>query len=271
LPTGNADATRRRADVHRLVVAVIVAVGIASLENAGQRPDTVLAWLAIPGLVGLGWGLRVLLPAGTFTVRPGVSAPIALRGVCSGAFFGMEAIIPLALTIQHHYSATLAALPLTCAGLSWSAGSWWRGRAHRSGDLAYRRMLVRTGFGFLAVAAALLALGVQPALPGWLVYVSWLFAGSGAGLTMSSVGVLMLDFTTDAERGANYAALQLSDATSDAVTTGIAGVLVAAAARAVIGYTAAFTLLSVAMGVIALIGAATAGRLRPSRALMPPP
>ncbi len=57
-------------------------------------------------------------------------------------------------------------------------------------------------------------------------------------------------------------ALQLSDTVVSAITTGIAGVLVAAAAREAIGYTAAFTVLDLTMGAVALVGVAVADRAR---------
>ena len=79
---------------------------------------------------------------------------------------------------------------------------------------------------------------------------------------MSSFGVLLLRFTTDEERGADSAALQLSDTTVSALTTGFAGVLVAAAVRGSIAYGTAFTVLDLSMCALALIGVLTAGRLR---------
>ncbi len=109
----------------------------------------------------------------------------------------------------------------------------------------------------------LVVLAVQPGLDGWLAYPAWGVAGVGAGLVMSSVSVLLLKYTNDADRGADSAALQLADATASAVTTGLAGILVAAAARASIGYTAAFTVLAVAMGAVAALGSLAAGRVRP--------
>jgi hypothetical protein len=80
---------------------------------------------------------------------------------------------------------------------------------------------------------------------------------------MSSVGVLLLLFTTDADRGADSAALQLSDVVTSAITTGIGGVLVAAAAQAVFGYTTAFTVLFVLMVGVALLGLVLARQARP--------
>ena len=125
-----------------------------------------------------------------------------------------------------------------------------------------RVRLARNGFAFITLAAFAVALAVQPGLPGWLIYPAWGLAGIGAGLTMSTVGVLLLKYTNDRDRGTDSAALQLSDATSSAVTAGLAGVLVAAAARGALGYTAAFTILDVTMGLVAVIGVLTAGQLR---------
>jgi MFS family permease len=262
---GHHSAAKPIADRSRLLHAVAVAAGIAGLEQAGQHPSVGSALIALVGVGALVWGLRTLLPTGTLGVRPGVSAPIAMRGLLAGAFFGIEATVPLSLTVQHGYSATAAGLPLTCAGISWAAGSWWQGRADDSGGPAVRIRLIRAGFALLCVAAIGMALTALPDLPGWLAYPSWMIAGLGAGLTMSSVSVLVLNYTTDADRGADSAALQLSDATSSALTTGIAGVLVAAAARGAISTTTGFIVLDVAMCAVALVGVAVAGRARPAR------
>jgi MFS family permease len=252
-------------DPSRLVRALAVAAGVAGLEQAGQHPSALSGVLAAVGLLALGWGLRPLLPAGTLRVRPGVGAPIALRGLLAGAFFGVEAVVPLSLSVQHGYGATAAGLPLAFAGFSWAAGSWWQGRADESAGPQVRIGLIRAGFVLMSVAAVGMALTSLPDLPGWLAYPSWMIAGLGAGLTMSSVSVLMLKYTTDADRGADSAALQLSDATASALTTGIAGVLVAAIARGSIGSTTAFVVLDIAMCALALVGVFLAGRARPER------
>jgi MFS family permease len=252
----------RRADPLRLLRAIAVAAGIAALEQAGQHPSLLSAGLAIVGLVLLGWGLRRLVPPGTFRVRPGVAAPVALRGLLAGAFFGVEATVPLSLSEQHGYGATIAGLPLALSGFSWAAGSWWQSRVDDTAGPERRIALIRAGFVLLGVAAAGMALASVPALPGWLAYPAWLIAGLGAGLTMSSVSVLLLNYTNDADRGADSAALQLSDATASALTTGVAGVLVAAAARDAISSTAGFVTLDLLMCVVALIGVGTAYRAR---------
>ena len=250
------------ADPRRIFHAFAVAGGIAALEGAGQHPSPLSVTLAVVGLVALVWGLRTLLPAGTIRVRRGVAAPIAMRGLLAGAFFGIESIVPLSLSVQHGYSATAAGLPLACSGLTWALGSWWQGRAGPADEQTHRVRLVRAGFGFVLLSALAVAVSAQPGLPGWLIYPAWGLSGIGAGLTMSSVSVLLLNYTNDADRGADSAALQLSDATASAVTTGVAGVLVAAAARGALGYTAAFTILDLAMAAVALAGVLVAGQVR---------
>jgi MFS family permease len=258
-------AAGRLADPSRLARALAVAAGIAALEQAGQHPSVWSGVLGVAGLAALAWGIRPLLPPGTLRVRRGVSAPIAMRGLLAGAFFGIEAVVPLSLSVQHGYGATLAGLPLTCAGFSWSYGSWVQSRVDDAAGPARRIRLIRFGFVLVAAGGVLMALAAAPDLPGWLAFVAWLLAGLGAGFTMSSVGVLMLKYTTDADRGADSAALQLSDATASALTTGIAGVFVAAATRGAISTTTGFVVLDLLMCGVALVGAVVAGQARPAR------
>jgi MFS family permease len=185
-----------------------------------------------------------------------------MRGLLAGAFFGVESLVPLSLTVQHNYNPTAAGLPLAISGASWAIGSWYQGRADDTAGPQVRIRIIRTGFVLLATAAIGIACAAVPAVPGWLAYPSWLLAGLGAGLTMSSVGVLMLNFTTDADRGTDSAALQLSDATMSALTTGAGGVLVAAAAHGSISFTTALVGLDVTMAAIACVGVLSAGRAR---------
>jgi MFS family permease len=250
----------------RVLRAIAVATGVAVLEQAGQHPSWAMIAPAAAGILALLWGLRGLLPRGTVRARHGVPATVALRGLLAGAFFGAESMLPLTLTVQHGYGATAAGLPLACSGLTWAAGSWWQGREVAGDDVARRVHLARFGYSFIALGALGMALcAATPA--GWLAFPAWGMAGLGAGLTMSTLSVLLLRYTTDAERGADSASLQLCDVTSSAVTTGIGGALVAGVAAGVLGYTTASATIDVAMAAIALLGALAAVRLRPPAAI----
>ena len=256
--------------------ALGAAVAIAGLEQLGQDPPAVV-WVvlgAAAAVAVLGWALHRLMPTGAFTfllpVRPRsshgrpVAGPVVMRGLLAGSFFGIEALVPLSLQVQHHYGATLAGIPLAFAGTTWAIGSWWQGREHTGDEMTHRVHLVRAGFTFLTIAAVGVAYVSQAHAAAWLIYPVWSLAGVGAGLTMASFGVLLLRYTDDEQRGADSAALQLSDSTGSALTTGVAGVLVAAAARGTLGYGTAFAALDLAMAAIALVGVLSAGRLRVS-------
>jgi MFS family permease len=266
MPQLRAISARRRPDAAahrygRLLRAVVVACAIAVLLRAGQTPAVRWALPALAGVLALGWGLPGLVPAGTFRIRRGVPATVAMRGLLAGSLFGADAFIPLAMTVQHGWSPAVAGLPLVGSALAWSAGSWWQGRDAMHGS---RSALVRAGFGFLTLGLAGAALASIPQLPGWLMYIAWLLAGIGAGLGMSSISVLMLAQTTEADRARDSAATQLSDGVVSAFTTGFGGVLIAAAVHGQIGYTTAFVALDLTMIVLSLLGFVTASRVQAS-------
>ncbi|HET8614703.1 MAG TPA: MFS transporter [Actinomycetales bacterium] len=256
------DHDARLADPRRIVHAVAAALGVALLAHAGQNPTATSLAAGVVGLLVMVWGLRTLLPAGTLSSRPGVAAPIALRGIFAGAFFGMEAVLPLSMTEQHGYSPLAAGLPLAFSGVGWALGSAWQGREAQVDDAARRIRLLRTGFALVVVCAVGLVVTVQPGSPAWLVFPSWAVGGFGGGLTMASANVLLLRYTNDRDRGADSASLQLSDATASALTTGVAGMLVAAAARETLSYTATFTVLNLAMAALAAVGVLASSRGR---------
>jgi MFS family permease len=263
-----------------LPYAFAVAFAIALLEQVGQHPPKVwvLCGVVVVCVVLLWVSLRVLLPKGTLSFvlparlrHPGreVCGPVALRGLLSGAFFGVESLIPLSMQHQHGYGAALAGVPLTASAITWAIGSWWQGHHITSEDLDGRRRVVGIGFAFVMASAVLVAVVSHEAAPAWLIYPTWALSGVGAGLTMSSFGVLLLRFTSDEERGADSAALQLSDTTVSSITTGFAGVLIAAAARGSLDYTTAFIVCDLAMAAIALIGVLNSPRVAPRMAAEP--
>lgn len=251
-------------DPKRVLRAVAVAGGLTLVEGAGQHASALGVVGLIAGLAVVGWGIVPLLPAGTFRARPGVAAPVAMRGLMAGAFFGVEATVPLMLTVQHGYGAFGSGVPLTLAGVTWAVGSWWQGRAGAADD-AHRLRLAMLGYVLIAAAALLVAVASQHGLSPWPVYLAWTLGGGGAGLTMPSASVLLLRHTTDADRGADSAALQLADTTSAALTTSFAGILVALAAAGSLGYGAAFAINDAVMFGVALLGVVAAHRASATR------
>jgi hypothetical protein len=171
---------------------------------------------------------------------------VALRGSLSGAFFAAEAFIPLMLTSYRGLTTTAAGLSLTGAALGWASGSWWQSRPGLS--IPRGRLVV---FGALAVSAGI-AVAALPALDGFGLAVppvvtglGWVVAGTGMGLTFSSLSVLLLALSPAAEQGVNAAALQMSDALGVALGVGAAGVVHSAllsTGDGALGFSAVFAL-----------------------------
>lgn len=253
LPVVQRNAVRRRGVP---LAAVAAGVGISALTWAAQHPSIPALVLGVAGLALLVPALRVLLPSGTLRARQGLPAVVLARGVFAGAFFAVEAYLPLTLTTVHGFSPALAGLPLTVGAIGWSAASAWQGRKP---DIP-RVVLVRTGFLLLAVALAATAL-LGPHWPtAWLAAVLWLVAGAGMGMAIPSLTVLTMHHAAEDQRGFASSALQVSDMMSSALTVGIGGVLLGALASAA-HPTAAVVPLNLAMGALALAGIAISRRM----------
>ncbi|MGY2084678.1 MFS transporter [Blastococcus sp. SYSU DS0539] len=236
--------------------ALLAGAGIALLQYAGQRADLLAVGLAVAGLAALVAGLRPLLPAGTAAVRAGLPAVVASRGLLAGAFFGMDTLLPLALTELHGYPAAAAGVPLTAGALGWAVASQLQGRRP---DWS-RVVVLRAGFLLLAAGLAGTALITVPGLGGWPAYLTWGVAGLGMGLGMPSLGVLLLDSSPEHRRGADSAAFQIADVTGSALLVGVVGVLVAASVTGALPLSGAVLAGVAVLTVVALAGAAVAPR-----------
>ncbi|WNV74559.1 MFS transporter [Geodermatophilus sp. DSM 44513] len=252
-PPGAGGAAVRRGAVGS---ALLAGLGIGLLQYAGQRLDGPALLLAVAGAGALAAGLRRLLPAGTVRARRGLPAVVASRGLLAGAFFGVDALLPLTLTAVHGHGPTAAGLPLTAGAIGWAAASQLQGRRP---DVPRTRVL-RAGFVLLSVGLAGTALAAVSALGGWPAYLTWAVAGLGMGLGMPSVGVLLLDQSPESERGANAAALQIADVTASALCVGLAGILLAAAGAGALSLPAAVLGSVAALTVLAVAGTGVAGR-----------
>jgi MFS family permease len=240
----------------RAAWAGLAGVGIGALQVAGQRLDLVAMVLAGGGVVALALGLRRLLPAGVVRARPGLPAVVGARGLLAGAFFGMDVLLPLALTQLHGFSATAAGLPLTAGAVGWATASQLQGRH----PAVSRARLLRAGFALLALGVGTSALIAVPGVGGWPAYLTWAVAGFGMGLGMPSVGVLLLAQSPEHRRGADSAAFQIADVTGSALCVGLVGVLVAAATAALLPLPGAVGAAAAVLTGLAVLGAVVAPR-----------
>jgi len=254
-----AEDTRARGwglDRRRILLAVALAAGAGLLEYAGQLLDPLALLPAAAGLALLVPAVLRLLPRGTLRAARGLPTVILLRGLAAGTFFAAESFIPLMLVTQRGLSPTLAGLSLTSGGLSWALGSWLQGRPWAD---RHRVLLIRLGFAMSATAITGAGLALVHGIPPYVVACAWAVGGAGMGMTISSVGVLMLGLSAPADTGENSASLQVSDALGNVLLTAVAGVLFTSLGT---GSSGAFASIFITMTVVALLGAALCGRAR---------
>ncbi|WP_026425450.1 MFS transporter [Actinokineospora inagensis] len=242
----------RRRQTRRWVplAALAAGIGIPAIGWAAQHPSLTTLWLGLGGVALLVPSLRVLLPKGTLLGRPGLPKLVLARGLFAGAFFGVEAFVPLTLTTVHGFAPWMAGLPLTVGALGWSAASLWQGRHP---DVP-RTTLIRAGFLAVVVGLAAMAFVAFPWVWPWLAAVLWTVCGAGMGLAFPAINVLALGLTPAHERGFTSSALQVSDTGLSATLIGLGGVLLAAlASTAAPG--PALVPIDLTMAGVALVGA----------------
>jgi MFS family permease len=255
------DRARRES---RIRWALALAVGAATMQLAGQQAEHRRWLLAVGGvLVGtavLAPGVRKLLPRGTMRLRRGLPSVVAVRGLVAGAFLGAESFIPLMLVEHRGLSPTLGGLSITGGAFGWAAGSWWQGRPSLG---TQRSRLVVLGAGLSALGIAVAGLAALPVVPALSVAVGWIVAGTGMGLAMSSMSVMLIELSEVKSQGANAAALQISDALGSIISIGIGGVLFATL-RSSTSAAVVFVSIFAVMTAIAAASVAAAPRVRPA-------
>lgn len=203
----------------RLPAAFCVAAGTGILLYGLDGTGWTMLPAVLAGLAGLAFGLPRLVPAGTLRLRRGLPSVILVRGLLSGAFFGTDVFIPLALTRLHDFSATQAGIVLTVGALGWSAASQIQGRSERPRE--FYALL-----GAVLVTAGIVLATVALQFSGWLAAPAWIVGGAGMGFSIGSLSVLLLDLSAEDEQGVNSSALQISDTLGSSLVVGVAGALV---------------------------------------------
>ena len=208
------------------VLGVVAGAGtaLASLSS-GLLP--VVAVGSIAGGTLLAVSLRRLTPPRNLSARPGLAATLLSRSLLTCCFFAGDAYVPYAIVTVRHAPTALAALALTACTLTWTAGSWVQARCiARYGP----RRLVRPGECLVAVGLGMMCVVLLPSVPPALGVLAWAIAGGGIGTAYAPLSVTTLDRAAPGEEGRATSALQLCDVLGQALGTGVAGAIVAAAA-----------------------------------------
>jgi predicted MFS family arabinose efflux permease len=245
-----------RAPRSRLAWAVAGAAAVLALDLLGSREGAIAGLTGAAGAVIL-VSLGRLTPRGTLSLRRGLPAVIATRGLLAGTFFCGETYIIFVLQERWGLSAGVAGLALTGVGLSWTTGSWVQSRLARTlrdtAAMTCGSTLVLTGMVGLAAA-------VVVHVPAALAVAAYVVSGAGMGLAYPRTSVAMLADSTDADRGFNSAALSIADSLGGALTIAASGVAFAITLRAGGDQFVAALAIGTAAGVLAILGATRTGR-----------
>jgi len=245
------------AAVPYLAVLGLVAGAGAALASLsfGVLPVVIVGGIA--GGVLLVISLRRLTSPLNLSARPELAATVYSRSLLTCSFFAGDAYVPYAIVTVRHAPTALAALALTAATLTWTAGSWVQARyITRYGP----RRLVRPGECLVAIGLGVMCVVLLPSVPPELAIAAWAVAGLGIGTAYAPLSVTTLDLAAPGEEGRATSALQLCDVLGQGIGTGVAGAIVAAAAAG-IGHGPGVALAFLFGIVVALIGVIVGARL----------
>ncbi len=253
----------------RVRLAAAMALGAALLQWAGLQAEAArwvfAAVVLVVGLVFVVMAARRLFPPGTLRLARGLPSVIAFRGVTAGGFFGCQAYVPLMLVEHRGATPTQAGLAVACTAIGWSTGSWWQGRPtlRMARTELVRRGAFVTTFGVIITGASAITTDAV-VVPAWTAGVGLLIGGLGMGLSMASNAVLLFEFSPVQDRGANSAAIQMSDSLGGLLVIGGAGV-VYALWRETLDPTLLFVLIFALSALVMLASIVVAFRVRPAR------
>ncbi|MFC5909230.1 MFS transporter [Streptacidiphilus monticola] len=209
-----------------------------------------------------------LLPPGTWRSARGLPTAVLLRGLSSGTYFTLEALVPLMLVTERRVPAVVVSVAFTACALLWAGASWIQGRLLQ--DVS-RHRLVMAGALILATAAACAAVGCSRSAPALMAEAAMPLSAVGMGLLDPCVTVLSLKHSPPERRGHTSGALQTNKNLGQVVVLGLASAVVnisaPAGVRTLGGYGLAFALLLAPPLLISVLAARARGdRAEPDRA-----
>lgn len=236
----------------RVLAAVLASLVLGVLAWVGSTGQL---WLLVPALAMLAATLLRTLPAGTLRAQPGPPAIIAVRAMVAGSFAVGALFLPLMLVTLRGYSLSHAGVVMTLTAALWAFGSWLNARDRIQAFPATGRL--RVALGLMALGIAGTATFVLPAVPGLVGMITWSIASLGIGLATPTLSVAMLAAAPVQEQGHYQSGIYIAQATASSVVGALGGALIATGHDTAAG----FGVMLLAGAVVALLGAALAGRV----------
>ncbi|MFI6610635.1 MFS transporter [Streptomyces sp. NBC_01336] len=216
------DPSAERASRPTLMVAAAVSVGAALGQYAVSGWDVRHLLCGVAGLALLVVFVPRLLPPGTWRAARGLPAAVLLRGLTSGAYFTLEAFVPLLLTTARRVPPVQTGLAFTGAAIAWAGSSWLQGRLQ---GRVSRHRLVTAGALVMGAAVAVAAVGTLPGLPALTAAGAMVLAAVGMGMAAPSLTLLSLTHSPPDRQGYAGSAMQTSQNLGQMAVMGLAAAL----------------------------------------------
>ncbi|MEU6578489.1 MFS transporter [Streptomyces sp. NPDC046805] len=241
-----------------LPAAVAVSAAAALTQYGVSAWDVRHTACTVVGLALLVVFAPRLLPPRTWRAGHGLPATVLLRALASGAYFTLEAFVPLMLGTVRRVPGVVTGLAFTGAALAWAGASWLQGRLQ---DRVPRHRLVAVGAGVMGGAVALAALCTLPAAPAAAAVSSMVLAAVGMGLAAPSLTLLSLAHAPVGGQGYASGAMQTSQNLGQTAVLALASALFSAVS-AVAGQPAPFAWTFALLVLPAAVVSCLAGRTR---------
>lgn len=238
----------------------LVASAPALIQLAGEPLGVWSIIAGVAGVTGLLVGLPRVMPRAINLLGAGLGPVVLTRGLMAGCFFAAEAFVLLVLQNVRGLTVFEAGISLTIGSVGWTAGSWGQSRPW----VRLRRDQLITLGALLCAAGLLTMVGfiAWSQSPLWFGVLGWVISGLGMGIMMPSTAVAIMGLSSAQEQGRNNSALQVAEGLGNALLTGLAGAIYAAAARQVSGQTS-FVWLFSTLTVICLVALVVSRRIGP--------
>ncbi|MDJ0465860.1 MFS transporter [Streptomyces sp. H27-C3] len=237
-----------------LLVAALLSLGAALGQYGVSKWDLYHLVFVAVGIALLVVFAPRLLPRGTWRSARGLPTAVLLRGLTSGTYFTVEALVPLMLITEREVAAVVVGVAFTASAVLWAGASWVQGKLLQH---VARHRLVTVGALIMTASVAFAVAGSFSSLPPVTAAVAMPLAAVGMGLLDPCVTVLSLQHSARHRQGHTTSAMQtnmnLGQVVVLALATAVLNACLAIGASGLDGYATAFTLLLVPTALVALL------------------
>lgn len=243
-----------RASRPPLLIAALLSLGAALGQYGVSGWDTRHLLFVAAGVALLVVFAPRLLPAGTWRSARGLPTAVLLRGLTSGTYFTVEALVPLMLITERRVAAVTVGVAFTASAVLWAVASWVQGKLLQ--DVA-RHRLVTVGALVMAASVVFAVVGSFSGVSPLLAMAAMPLAAIGMGMLDPCVTVLSLSHSAPDRLGHTTSAMQtnmnLGQVVVLAFATAVLNAGLAAGASRLGGYAIAFSLLLVPTLLVAVL------------------